>query len=95
MPYLLVLPERWCSAGTSRTGSFMPRVVAWTGGPWQVLPYDFLRWPAAYGHALGWLAVGVFAAMVRDLRLLLSDLAGRKRSLDSGHSRQLHAAVHS
>jgi transposase len=44
-----------------------------------MLPHDFPPWQIVYQQSRRWLAAGVFEMMVHDLRLLLRDLAGRKR----------------
>jgi transposase len=53
------------------------RWLARTGAEWRLLPHDFPRWEAVYQQTRRWLAVGVFEAMVHDLRLLLRLAGGR------------------
>ena len=48
-----------------------------TGAPWRYLPTNFPPWEAVYQQTRRWLAAGVFAAMVHDLRVLLRWLTGR------------------
>lgn len=47
------------------------------GAPWRYLPGDLPPWPAVYQQTQRWIAAGVFAAMVHDLRVLLRWSAGR------------------
>ena len=53
------------------------RWVVRTGSPWRYLPNDFPPWSAVYQQAQRWIAAGVFAAMIRDLRELLRMLSFR------------------
>jgi transposase len=79
-PYLSLLPE---SARQRRHDLRLVfdalKWIAWTGAPWRALPHDFPPWQIVYQPAMRWLAAGVFEAMVHDLRVLLRDLAGRKK----------------
>jgi len=47
------------------------RWIVRTGAPWRLLPHDFPPWPTVYQQTQRWLAVGVFEAIVADLRVLL------------------------
>lgn len=47
------------------------------GSPWRYIPNDFPPWQAVYQQAQRWIAAGVFAAMVKDLRELLRMIEGR------------------
>src|SRR5258706_9083447 len=53
------------------------RWVVHTGAPWRWLPHDLPPWDIVYQQTRRWLEVGVFAAVVHDLRLLLRLAAGR------------------
>src|SRR5258706_14554736 len=53
------------------------RWVVHTGAPWPWLPPDLPPWDIVYQQTRRWLEVGVFAAVVHDLRLLLRLAAGR------------------
>jgi transposase len=53
------------------------RWIVHTGAPWRYLPGDFPPWEAVYQQARRWIAAGVFAAMVHDLRAMLRWAAGR------------------
>jgi transposase len=48
-----------------------------TGAPWRYLPNHFPPCEAIYQQTQRWIAAGVFAAMVHDLRLILRMAAGR------------------
>jgi len=48
-----------------------------TGAHWRMMPHDLPPWPAVYQQMRRWLAAGVFAAIVHDLRVLLRLAAGR------------------
>ena len=48
-----------------------------TGASWRMMPNDLPPWEVVYQQMQRWLAAGVFAAMVRDLRELLRFAAGR------------------
>lgn len=54
------------------------RWIVHTGAPWRYLPGDFPPWPAVYQQSRRWIAAGVFAAMVHDLREMLRWTQGRK-----------------
>ncbi len=47
------------------------RYMVRTGAPWRWMPGDFPPWEAVYQQTQRWIAAGVFAAMVQDLRMLL------------------------
>lgn len=53
------------------------RWIVRTGSPWRYLPHDLPPWYTVYQQAQRWLANGVFAAMVQDLRELLRMLENR------------------
>ena len=79
-PYLSLLPEESVQRRHDLRAVFNAlKWLMWTGAPWRALPHDFPPWRVVYQQAMRWLKAGVFEAMVHDLRLLLRDLAGRKR----------------
>lgn len=49
-----------------------------TGAAWRMLPHDFPPWAAVYQQTQRWMAAGVFAAIVHDLRVLLRLSVGRQ-----------------
>jgi transposase len=55
------------------------RYVARGGISWRMIPNDLPPWHAVYEQTQRWIAAGVFAAMVHDLRELLRLEAGRKK----------------
>ena len=54
------------------------RWIVRAGAPWRMLPNDLPPWEAVSQQTQRWLQVGVFEAMVNDLRQLLRVAAGRK-----------------
>jgi len=48
------------------------------GAAWRMLPNDLPPWHAVYDQTHRWLKVGVFEAMVQDLRAVLRLAAGRQ-----------------
>src|SRR5512136_1838940 len=44
---------------------------------WRMMPTDLPPWHAVYQQTQRWLRAGVFEDMVRDLRMLLREIAGR------------------
>ena len=79
-PYLALLPENAPQRDHELREVF--NALKWlvrAGAPWRMLPHDFPPWPIVYQQSRRWLAAGVLEMMVHDLRLLLRDLAGRKR----------------
>lgn len=77
-PYLALLPE---DAGQRRhdlRAAFDAlRWLLRAGAPWRLLPGDLPPWHAVYDQAQRWLAAGVFATMVHDLRVVLRLAQGR------------------
>lgn len=71
-PYLALLPV---TAGQRRHALRdvydALRYVVHEGITWRALPHDFPPWAAVYQQTQRWLAAGVFAQMVQDLRALL------------------------
>jgi transposase len=53
------------------------RYIVRTGTPWRYLPNDLPPWYTVYQQTQRWLKAGVFEDMVRDLRMLLREIAGR------------------
>lgn len=47
------------------------RFIARTGLQWRFMPHDLPPWPAVYQQTRRWLAAGVFAAIIADLRVLI------------------------
>lgn len=61
------------------------RWIVRTASPWRLMPHDLPPWPVVYQQSQRWIAAGVFAAMVHDLRALLR--------LAKGHSEQPSAVI--
>src|SRR5690242_19832805 len=79
-PYLALLPQEAAQRRHDLRRVFdAVKWIAWSGAPWRALWHDFPPWAMVYQQAMRWLAAGVFEAMVHDLRVLLRDVAGRKR----------------
>jgi transposase len=53
------------------------RWIVRAGAPWRLLPTNFPPWEAVYQQTQRWIASGVFADMVHDLRALLRWTQGR------------------
>jgi transposase len=53
------------------------RWIVRAGASWRMLPHDLPPWEAVYQQMRGWIAAGVFEAMVHDLRALLRLASGR------------------
>jgi len=53
------------------------RFIARGGLQWRLMPHDLPPWPAVYQQTRRWLAAGVFAVIVHDLRTLLRLAEGR------------------
>ena len=53
------------------------RFIVRGGLQWRLMPHDLPPWPAVYQQTRRWLAAGVFAAIVHDLRALLRLAQGR------------------
>jgi transposase len=47
------------------------RWIVRTGSPWRYIPNDLPPWQAVYQQSQRWIASGVFAAMIHDLREML------------------------
>ena len=53
------------------------RYVVRTGMQWRFMPNDLPPWHTVYQQTQRWVKAGVFEDMVRDLRMLLREIAGR------------------
>jgi transposase len=53
------------------------RFIVRGGLQWRLMPHDLPPWPVVYQQTRRWLAAGVFAAIVHDVRVLLRLGAGR------------------
>jgi transposase len=53
------------------------RFIVRGGLQWRLMPHDLPPWAAVYQQTRRWMAAGVFAAIVHDLRELLRLLQGR------------------
>jgi len=53
------------------------RYIVRTGMQWRFMPNDLPPWHTVYQQTQRWIKAGVFEDMVRDLRMLLRELAGR------------------
>jgi transposase len=53
------------------------RWIVRAGSPWRYIPNDFPPWAVVYQQAQRWIAAGVFATMVKDLREILRMVEGR------------------
>jgi transposase len=53
------------------------RFIARTGLQWRYMPHDLPPWAAVYQQTRRWLAAGVFAMIIRDLRVLIRLADGR------------------
>lgn len=51
-----------------------------SGAEWRLLPHDLPPWHTVYQQTQRWLAAGVFEAIAQDLRRLLREAAGGRRS---------------
>ena len=54
------------------------RYIVHTGMQWRMMPNDLPPWPVVYQQMQRWLKAGVFEDLVRDLRMLLREIAGRE-----------------
>ncbi len=53
------------------------RHIVRTGMQWRFMPNDLPPWHTVYQQSQRWVKAGVFEDMVRDLRMLLREIAGR------------------
>lgn len=53
------------------------RWVVRAGASWRMMPHDLPPWYPVYQQTRRWINAAVFAALTRDLRMLLRELAGR------------------
>lgn len=78
VPYLRLMredaPQREHSLREVFNGA---RWLIRAGAAWRMMPHDLPPWYTVYQQMQRWIAAGVFAAMVHDLRDLLRVAAGR------------------
>jgi len=73
------------------------RYIVRTGMQWRFMPNDLPPWHTVYQQTQRWIKAGVFEDMVRDLRMLLREIADRTRHpsgllpISAGEPDQLHA----
>jgi len=53
------------------------RYIVHTGVQWRWMPNDLPPWPVVYQQTQRWMKAGVFEDIVRDLRMLLREIADR------------------
>lgn len=53
------------------------RFIVRTGMQWRFMPNDLPPWHTVYQQTQRWVKAGVFEDLVRDLRMLLREIAGR------------------
>jgi transposase len=53
------------------------RYIVRTGMQWRFMPNDLPPWHTVYQQTQRWVKAGVFEDLVRDLRMLLREIAGR------------------
>lgn len=53
------------------------RYLVRSGIPWCMMPNDLPPWNVVYHQMRRWMGAGCFEMMVEDLRMLLSECAGR------------------
>jgi transposase len=53
------------------------RYIVRTGAQWRLMPNDLPPWYTVYQQTQRWLDAGVFEELVRDLRMLLREIADR------------------
>ena len=56
------------------------RYIVKSGAQWRLMPHDLPPWRAVYHQARRWMEAGCFEAIVKDLRSLLREFAGRDAS---------------
>ena len=78
-PYLTLMSEDAPQRVYSLRDVFnAARWIARTGAQWDMLPHDLPPWQTVYQQTRRWIANGVFAEIVHDLRVLLRLAEGRK-----------------
>jgi transposase len=78
MPYLALVPEAAGQRKHDLREVFNAlRWIVRTGSPWRYVPHDLPPWEAVYQQTQRWIAAGVFASAVNDLRELMRMGAGR------------------
>lgn len=77
-PYLTLMSEDAPQRVHSLRDVFnAARWIARTGAQWDMMPHDLPPWQAVYQQTRRWIANGVFAEIVHDLRVLLRLAEGR------------------
>jgi transposase len=77
-PYLTLLREDCRQRRHSLREVFNAmRWMVRAGAPWRLIPHEFPPWAAVHRQAQGWIAAGVFEALVHDLRAVLRVAADR------------------
>jgi transposase len=77
-PYLTLMSEEAPQREHDLREAFNAmRWIVRTGSPWRYIPNDLPPWQAVYQQSQRWIASGVFAAMIHDLRELLRMLSFR------------------
>jgi transposase len=77
-PYLTLMTEDAPQRVYSLRDVFnAARWIARTGAQWDMLPHDLPPWQTVYQQTRRWIANGVFAEIVHDLRVLLRLAEGR------------------
>lgn len=73
------------------------RYIVRAGAPWRMMPHNLPPWHTVYQQTPRWLAAGVFAAMVHDLRRLLRVAEGKEAEPSAAilDGRTLQATVES
>ena len=77
-PYLTLMTEEAPQRAHSLREVFNGlRWIIRAGAPWRMMPNDLPPWYSVYQQTQRWIAAGVFAAIVQDLRAVLRLAKGR------------------
>ncbi len=77
-PYLTLMTEEAPQREHSLREVFNGlRYIVRTGMQWRFMPNDLPPWYTVYQQTQRWVKAGVFEDLVRDLRMLLREIAGR------------------
>ena len=77
-PYLTLMTEEAPQREHSLREVFNGlRYIVRTGMQWRFMPNDLPPWYTVYQQTQRWVKAGVFEDLVRDLRMLLREMAGR------------------
>src|SRR5215468_3207066 len=77
-PYLTLLPEDASQRKYALREVFNGvRYIVKSGAHWRMMPHDLPPWPLVYQQMRRWMDAACFAAIVRDLRILLRRAAER------------------